>query len=75
MQMQAVKLEVLIVDHDGIGAEAIKEVIENARYPNRCIMPSVMTVEARDIGEWVDNNPLNNSTTAHAEFVRLFGAK
>lgn len=71
--MKVHKLEVIIVDHDGIGAESAKLVIENANYPNDCIMPSVLSIETRDIGEWTDDNPLNFSgDIERAEIERLF---
>ena len=58
--MKVYKLEIMIIDHDNCGAEEIKDVIENARYPNRCIMPEVMSIKHADIGEWSDEHPLNN---------------
>jgi hypothetical protein len=66
------KIELAIIDHDDIGAEAIKEVLENTRYPNRCISPKVLTVEGKDIGEWYDEHPLNYTTTQKQELARLF---
>jgi len=68
------KLEVMIIDHDGIGEACVKAAIEDARYPNRCIAPSVQSIEVRDIGEWSDDHPLNLRSTADAEFDRLFHA-
>lgn len=57
--MKAYKVTVLIVDHDQLGPEEITAVIENARYPNRCIMPDVKKIESCDIGPWEDEHPLN----------------
>ncbi len=70
--MKIYKLEVMVIDHDGIGAAVIKSVIENTKYPNRCITPEVKSVESRDIGEWRDNHPLNITTTSDEEYRRLF---
>ena len=70
--MKAYKLEILVIDFDGLGADGIKDAIENARYPNRCISPDVRRVECEDIGEWSDDHPLNKHSTAAAEFERLF---
>ena len=70
--MKAYKIELLIIDHDELGADNIKYTIENTRYPNRCIYPSVMSSIERDIGEWDDNHPLNFTATFDAEFKRLF---
>lgn len=70
--MEVHKVVISVIDFDEIGAEEIKVVIENTRYPNRCISPSVESIETRDIGEWSDEHPLNNSKTAPAEMARLF---
>ena len=73
--MKVTKLEIIVVDFEGMGEERITQAIENARYPNRCISPSVISVESGDIGEWSDDHPLNNTRTAD-EFARnLFGKK
>lgn len=71
--MQIIKLEIVVIDMDGLGAEEIKNTIENQNYPNHCISPTVRKMYVRDIGEWSDNHPLNSSLTSEAEIVRLFG--
>ena len=73
-KMQVIKLEVTVIDFDGLGADGVKDTIENARYPNHCISPTVRSVEVRDIGAWSDDHPLNKLSTADAELNRLFGA-
>lgn len=70
--MKVYKVTVMVIDHDVLGPEEIKDVLENTRYPNHCISPDVMKIEESDIGEWDDNNPLNNVKTHEAEFKRLF---
>lgn len=70
--MKAYKLEVMIIDFDEIGADNIKRELENARYANRCISPTVIDIQERDVGEWNDDHPLNSTLTSHAEFQRLF---
>ncbi len=70
--MKAYKVTLLIIDTDDIGGEEIRDVLEQARYPNHCISPSVKLVEERDIGEWSDEHPLNQRATAAAEYERLF---
>jgi hypothetical protein len=65
------RVELLIIDHDGVGDE-IETVIENVRYPNHCIYPHVMRIESRDIGEWSDEHPLNSRATMEDEYARLF---
>ncbi len=70
--MKAYKVEILIIDHDGLGAESIKDTLENTRYPNWCICPDVKSIEGVDIGEWSDEHPLNHRLKANAEYDRLF---
>jgi hypothetical protein len=70
--MQVHKLEVMIIDHDGVGAEEIKTILENQRYPNHCIAPYIMKIDSAEIGEWDDDNPLNNRKTMQGEYKRLF---
>ena len=66
------KVELMVMDFDGLGADGIKEEIENTRYANHCINPEVMACEERDIGEWSDEHPLNQRDKADAEYRRLF---
>jgi hypothetical protein len=70
--LKAYKIEVLIVDHDRLGAEGIKQELENTRFANDCISPNVMAVQEADIGEWEDTHPLNNYNTMAEEYARLF---
>jgi hypothetical protein len=70
--MKAYKVEILVVDFDGIGQAGIIGALENTRYPNHCISPSVQAIHERDIGPWSDGHPLNVSATAEAEYKRLF---
>jgi hypothetical protein len=72
--VKAHKVTLLIVDFDKLGAEEVREVIENARYPNRCIGPTVMSIETREV-EWDDDHPLNYSTTQRQAFEQLFAAE
>ena len=72
--MKAYKLEILVVDFEDIGVEGATQEIESAHYGNRCITPVVMSVVSRDIGEWDDDHPLNNSKTRDDEYLRLFDA-
>lgn len=71
--MKAYKITLLVVDHDKMGAKAIGDVFENVRYPNHCIMPTVVASEEADIGEWTDAHPLNQTATMRDEIARLFG--
>jgi hypothetical protein len=70
--MNVYKVELMIINHDEMGQESVKRVLENANYPNDCISPDVVSIESRDIGEWSDDNPLNFSNKKREEFNRLF---
>lgn len=67
--MKAYKLEILVIDHEDIGEEEIKELIQNTRYIN----PIIKNVDSADIGEWSDDHPLNKRESADEEYERLFG--
>ena len=70
--MKAYKVEIFVVDHDNLGADGIISVIENTRYPNRCIFPDVKKITGREIGDWDDDHPLNTDQSEF-EYKRLFG--
>ena len=65
------KIEILIIDHDECGEEGVKDVIENTRYPNRCIDPHVMNIKSAEV-DWTDDHPLNNCGTMAATYRDLF---
>ena len=69
--MRAYKLEVLVIDFDNVGDD-IPSLIENTKYPNWCISPTVIQAESKDIGEWSDDHPLNKNDTMKAEYKKLF---
>ena len=69
--MKAYKVEMLVVDHDGLGGEGIKDELENTKYSNRGIAPQVMFVEGKDIDEWSDDHPLN-FLGCNEEYQQLF---
>jgi hypothetical protein len=71
-KMKVYRIEVMVVDMDQIGEQEVKDVIENTRYPNRCISPEVKKIESRDIGEWHDDHPMNLNSSRDAEYQRLF---
>jgi hypothetical protein len=71
--MNAYKVEILVIDFDGIGPGEIKDVFENIKYPNYCMYPSVMHITGKDIGEWTDEHPLNLISEKDAEYKRVFG--
>ncbi len=69
--MKVYKVVLSIIDFDEVGDE-MADYIEDAHYPNDCLSLRVVSIESRDIGEWSDDHPLNQSDTAKAEFERLF---
>ena len=70
--MKVYKVTLMVIDHDYLGqSETIRE-IESVNYPNDCISPTVVDIEARDIGEWRDDHPLNRRDGAIEEFRRMF---
>jgi hypothetical protein len=70
--MKVYKIEIMVINHDDLPLSEIEDVIENTRYPNRCIEPQVMNSDVREIGEWDDDGPLNDPKTVEAEYDRLF---
>lgn len=70
--MKVYRVELMVINFDELDQEELTSVIENTKYPNRCISPDVMEVEAVDIGEWFDEHPLNYTDKREAEFRRLF---
>jgi hypothetical protein len=71
--MKAYKVELLIIDHDKVGEEEMKYLIENVRYPNHCLHPHVMKITEKDIGPWTDDHPLNLLDKMEKEYQELFG--
>lgn len=45
--------------------------LEDARYPNDCIRPEVLSAETREV-EWSDEHPLNYGRTFAAAVKELF---
>jgi hypothetical protein len=70
--MKVHKITICVVDHDDVGAEEIPIILENVRYPNRCISPHVISVESREIGPWDDDHPLNNESTFRSALDEIF---
>lgn len=64
-------ITLLVIDHDKLGQQEAKHVLENARYPNHCMHPAVLNVRTVET-EWTDEHPLNRSTTRADELMRMF---
>ena len=69
--MNVYKIEIMVIDHDGVGEDGVITEIENANYGNDCISPQVKSIETRTV-EWRDDHPLNLRATADEEYRRLF---
>ena len=70
--MKAYKIEVYVLDYDGVGEEGIKYHLENTKYPNWCIAPNVISIQEADVGEWSDDHPLNKHDSFTEEYNKLF---
>lgn len=70
--MKSYKIELLINDHDEVGAEEIKTILEEQKYPNWCIAPLVADVKEADIGEWSDEHPFNKRDQFKAHMDKVF---
>lgn len=70
--MQVHKVTLIVFDFDKIGAESVKKVLENTKYPNHCINPKVESIQSKDIGEWSDEHPLNKRATYKQALANLF---
>ena len=69
--MNVYKIELLVIDFDQLGELEVKSTIENQRFPNDCISPSVMSIEARVV-EWSDAHPLNLQSKQKVAYRELF---
>lgn len=49
------RLEVYVIDHERVGAEGVKSMIEDSRW----IHPRVASLDTVEIGEWQDDHPCN----------------
>jgi hypothetical protein len=71
--MKAYKIEILVIDHEEVGPEQIKEYIEDAKFPNYCFGLKVKNMIEKEIGEFNDDHPLNKKVTCEDEYKKLFG--
>ena len=71
--MKAYKIEILVIDFDGLGKDGIEQEINNVRYPNDCLSLDFKNIIEKDIGEWHDDHPLNKRDTCDSEYLKLFG--
>jgi len=65
--MKVYKIEVMVLDFEGLGDEEIKREIEN----NRFLHVHAMSSKSKEV-EWTDEHPLNNGGTMDRAFTELF---
>ena len=70
-EIQVHKVTMYVVDHDGLGPEELRVVLENTTFPNRCINPDVEEIRSQTI-QYTDDHPVNSSAECKAEYARLF---
>jgi hypothetical protein len=61
-------MTVLLIDHDKLGAEGTAQVLEDTRYPNDCLYPSVLSTQTQEV-TWDDDHPLNGNAESVAQAV------
>jgi hypothetical protein len=66
--MKAFKVEIITVDHEDCGLEEFLNNLRNVPYYGISVISSV---EA-EIGEWIDDHPLNFKNTPKEEKLKYF---
>lgn len=72
--MKAIKIEIVVRDHENYGAKEISRILSSCRD----IHATVISTQEKDIGEWYDEHPMNITATAVQAAHELFqphGAK
>ncbi len=72
--MKAYKLEILVIDFEGLGEAGIRQELENARFANDCLSLQLKSIAGKDIGECSDEHPLNKLESCESEYRKLFTA-
>lgn len=67
------RIELMVLDSDDLGPDAVRSEIEAVSYPNDCIAPLVARIEERAV-EWTDDHPLNRPGWQRA-FAEMFRDK
>lgn len=62
---------VMVIDLDDLGFDGVAVAIENARYPNYCLIQQVMGVVSKTV-EWHDQHPLNIRGQCVSTFREMF---
>jgi hypothetical protein len=67
--IKAYKIEILVLDFEDGGEEAIRDLVERSRHLNA----KVMSLKSVDI-DWSDDHPLNQCGTSARAYQDLFSA-
>lgn len=70
-KIKVMKIEILVIDHDGVGIDGVADAIEDNQWPNRCITPQVKKITAVEV-DWSDEHPLNQCGTSERAYHDLF---
>jgi hypothetical protein len=65
--MKAYKVELLVLDFEDIGVYE-----ETFREDFKYLIPRVMSIQSKDIGEWDDDHPLNQRDQSRQFYEELF---
>lgn len=57
--MKLKRVTFYFIDRDNVSNEEIPSLLQDYRFPNRCISPKQITVEETDLGEWSDEHRCN----------------
>jgi hypothetical protein len=68
--MKVYKIELLVIDHENMGEDLIREELELCPY----VYPSIMHLDSQDV-DWTDEHPLNSHHDCSAEYEKLFKIK
>jgi hypothetical protein len=69
MKAKAYKIELFILDVEGLREEDVIYFLENVTY----LDPKVMSVQSKELGEWYDDHPINKKDTFKQTYDELFG--
>ena len=66
--MKAYKIEVLVIDHQNLGLDAVVCELANVKH----LWSQVVKTKEAEIGAWCDEHPLNHRETFKATLAKLF---
>ena len=66
--MKAYKMELLVLDFQDSEEDDVKYLIESNKY----LTINILSTKSKQIDDWDDDNPLNNTDTQKDEIDRIF---